>query len=149
MINQLFDQQLALTGTAGAYSANDIYHGLISVDLGLGADVHAFVTTLILDDDDNIGAACKLHLFSAAPSVIADNGAASFSKADRAKRRLVIPIAAADYVTVGGKKQAFLQEKSLTIRLPGGVLYAYLTLDATPTFTSTTPLTLGIAGYLA
>ena len=49
---------------------------------------------------------------------------------------------------MGGKKQAFLQEKSLTIQLPTGVLYAYLTLDATPTFITTTPLTLGISGYL-
>lgn len=149
MINLHKQLALAPTGTAGAYSANDVYGGLLTAQIADDPDIGGWVVAVSLDDDDDIKAACHLHLFNAAPTGINDNAALSLSKADRAKRVACIPIASADYVVIGGKGQALLTERSFAFRSPSGYLWAYLSMDATPTFVTTTPLTLTLTLYLS
>lgn len=141
------------TITAGAYSANDVVGGLLTFQLqppplAGTTPCNGFLRIVSVVDDDNEKAACKLHLFRAQPSAIADNAAFAPSLADLQKRIGVVTIAAADYVTINSNAQALETGLEMEFEATGGNLYAYLVCDATPTYTAATDLTIAITCLL-
>ena len=147
--NRTFNASVALTITAGAYSANDVVGGLLSFAVADTNGASGIIRGLRLTDGDNEKAACKLWLFSSAPSTIADNAAFAPSVADLQKCLGYLTIAAADYTTVNSNALAVVDELSFDFSTANGTVYGYLVCDATPTYTATTDLPkLELYGYL-
>lgn len=152
---------IALTITAGAYSANDVVGGLITIPVATSSDaqhqikrgfpsgVRGIVRRLIVHDDDNERAAMKLHLFKSAPATIADNAAFAPTFADLQKRIGQIDVATADYSTINSNAQAIEDDLALDFTTLDGNLYAYLVCNATPTYTATTDLSLSINVWIS
>lgn len=129
------------TITAGAYSANDVLGGLLSLDLGNGA-VGGYIHSLLIVDDDNEKAAFNIYVFDTAPTAINDNDALALTVADL--KNLcppVIAVAATDYTTHGANAYMGMELlKKVPFRTVGGTLYVYVSPTGTPTYTATTDL---------
>jgi hypothetical protein len=135
----------------GAYTANDVIGGLLTFTLPPGGSGVLVRWARIVDDDDE-KAELTLHLFSSAPSAIADDAAFAPTVADLQKRIGKIVFQVADYETINGNATALLGVGASTdyinigTVLPNGNLYGYLVCTATPTYTAVTDLhvTLGV-----
>lgn len=136
------------TITAGAYSANDVVGGLL--EFAIPRNGAGFIRGLIITDDDNEKAACKLHLFVSKPTTFADNAAFAPTINDLVNRAAVIAVAAADYTTINGNAQAIVSTNtSLDFVFSNQpMIYGYLVCDATPTYTATTDLWITLLAYL-
>ena len=135
------------TITAGAYSANDVVGGLITLlvpSLGGGSTLRRVVVI----DDDNEKAALNIYVFTAQPSAIADNAAFAPTVADLQKLIAVIPVAAADYTTVNSNAYAIVPDLGIDVALNGGYVYAYVVCTGTPAYTATTDLTFRFGFWL-
>lgn len=140
-----------LTTTAGAYSANDVVGGLITIPFADG-----IIRRIKVVDDDNVGAALDLYLFSGAPTSIADNGAflTAFTLGDHKKWIRKLTIATGDWQTINSNKTAFVAyqgSESLGIDFSaddGANIYAYLVGTGGPTYTSTAGLYIKITAWL-
>lgn len=121
--------------TAGIYSANDVVGGRMSFFAGNNGVLRSVIAT----DKASVGMACKLYIFDAQPTTLADNAAFAPTEADLKKLIATIAIAGADWVTLATRDHV---QKAVEIpyRSPSSTLYAYLTCDATPTFLATDDL---------
>jgi hypothetical protein len=134
-----------LTITAGAYSANDVVGGLITIPCGPGTLRKAKIV-----DADSEGAALDLYLFYATPDLeAADNEAFAATVADLTLLEERIRFEAANYVTVASADDYCMGTLNSTTSLgvecrptDGVYMYAYLVCTGTPTYTATTDLTL-------
>ena len=109
----------------------------------------AFVESLTLVDRANQKSAMLLLLFSADPSgsTLTDNAATVIADADDVNLVAAIPIAIADYTTVGAKAVANLKSLHIPIKSGTQSLWGALVCLGTPTYAAATSLqlTLGLA----
>jgi len=138
------------TITAGAYSANDVIGGLLTFTLANTRGADGIVRSVRIADGDNVKAAVKLWLFAEQPITIADNAAFAPTDNDISKCVGVLAFAAADYTTAATGANAFAakHEQGLDFTDTNGTLWGYLVADATPTYGTTTDLTITITTYL-
>lgn len=142
---------VAPTITAGAYSAGDVVGGLLTFTFATGyRQCAGFIRSIRLSDDDNEGAALKLHLFLSQPASIADNAAFAPSFADLCKRFAVVAIGTADYATINSNKQAIIYPSSLALDFQTDTqsLYGYLVTDGGPTYASTSDLVIALTAMI-
>jgi len=129
--------------TAGAYSANDVIGGLMTFTLS-NKNTGGRLGTIRIRDNDAVGPAMILYLFSDAPTAIADN--AAFSLVDADSDKLIGIITAGTWDDLTAFKQVRVVGKDdetsdyVDIRLDGGKLYVYAKVTGTPTMTTTTAL---------
>ena len=136
------------TITAGAYSAGDVVGGLLTFTLANTRGADGIVRSVRIADGDNEKAACKLWLFAEQPITIADNAAFAPTDNDISKCVGVIAFAAADYTTASANAFAAKHERGIDFTDTNGTLWGYLVADATPTYGTTTDLTITITTYL-
>lgn len=139
---RIIEVSLTPTITAGAYSANDVVGGRLAFAVP-SASGAGFVRAVRVVDDDDEKAASKLYLFSAAPTSINDNAAVSaLVLADLKKLIGVVTIANASFASINSNAYLISGGLSIPYTTTDGYLYAYLTCDATPTYTAVTDLTI-------
>jgi len=138
-----------LTTTAGAYTAGDVVGGLITIPFSDG-----IIRRIKVVDDDNVGAALDLYLFSGTPTALADNAAflTAFVLADHKVWIRKLAIATTDWQTINSNKTAFVAyqgSESLSIDFSaddGANIYAYVV--GGPTYTSTAALYVKFTAWL-
>lgn len=136
-----------ITGTAGAYSANDVMGGLLTVPLGT-VNTGGLLGSVRLRDNDDVRPALVLYVFDAKPTVIADNAAFGLVDTDSDKLIGTITIAASDWTDftqfgwVNKKAADDKTGENIDFRTADGTLYVYAKCTATPTMTTTTALKL-------
>ena len=138
------------TITAGAYSAGDVIGGLLTFFLANTRGADGIVRSVRIADRDDEKAAVKLWLFAEQPITIADNAAFAPTDNDISKCIGVLAFAAADYTTAATGWNAFVakHEQGIDFTDTNGTLWGYLVADATPTYGTTTDLTITITTYL-
>lgn len=138
------------TITAGAYGTSDVVGGLLTFNIGSVSGAGS-INHIRVVDDDNEKAACKLYLFGEAPAAVADNAPFSLALADLKKLIAIIPIASADYATIGSDAVALVRVTTgdpVAYKADGkGNLYGYLVCDATPTYSAATDLTITLTVF--
>lgn len=133
--------------TAGAYSANDVVGGLLTLT-GIVEQAYrtGIIQTAILVDAAKQEAETDLFLFDSEPSSIADNAAEAFTDADMNKCVGVITLST--YTTNANNSIAQNNNiGNLVQALNSGTdrtLYGYLVTRGTPTYGSTSDLKLRI-----
>jgi hypothetical protein len=113
------------------YGAGDSIGGALSFDIGASATGGGTIDTLLIADNEGIGAAGALWIFKqdlATP--VADNDAFAPVFADFAKLLTVITIPS--YVTVNSMKVATLADINDSFKVDGGKLIGYLVPSGTP-----------------
>jgi hypothetical protein len=150
VFDKLLSASVTPTITAGAYGAADVVGGLLTFSITSPSGAGSINNVRVVDAD-NEKAACKLYLFSEAPAAIADNAAFSLALADLKKLIAIIPIASADYTTIGSDAVALVRVTTgdpVAYAADGkGCLYGYLVCDATPTYTAATDLTITLTVF--
>lgn len=137
--NVLYDVTPAIT--AGAYSAGDVVGGLITIPIK-GAGGGGTMRRIIVVDDANVKGDLKIYLFTDAPTTIADNAAFAPTIADLKKLIGIVPVAAADYVTLNSNAVAIADDLGIDFFVPGENLYAYVVVDGIETYAAVTDLTI-------
>lgn len=130
---------LTPTVTAGAYTANDVIGGLLTLPM---ERVSGLIEDVVVIDDANQSAAIDLYFFDEAPTAIADNAAFAPTIADLQKLIGVVSVAGGDYTTVNSNAYA---TKALDVGFESKQafnIYVYAVVTGTPTFAATTDLTL-------
>jgi hypothetical protein len=135
----------ALTISTTQYSANDVIGGLLTFTKDIGHNWFSCkLTDVQVIDDDDEKAELTLYLFDQTPSTIANHAAFAPTVADLKKLRGVVTAAVANYTTVNSN--AYANKTGLDIRIEplsvGRTFYGYLVCTGTPTYTTTTDLTL-------
>lgn len=131
------------TVTAGAYSANDVMGGLMTIELS-AQNTGGTLGTIRIRDNDAVGPAGILYLFKTAPTAIADNVAFSLADADSDKLLAVITLGtwvdftAFKWIAVAGKDDG--SSEPIDFRTDTGDIYAYFKVTGTPTMTTTSAL---------
>jgi hypothetical protein len=126
------------TITAGGYSANDQIGGLMTftVDPGVRKLISVAVT-----DKSKQKPAMKLFLCKSAPTVPADNAAASITDAHIAEHVIaVVDIPTASYVDLA-LNSIITVTPNVAVQTTDGKLYAFAMVTGTPTMVSTSDLT--------
>lgn len=142
MIDQMLEVGGVLTIDTNVYAAADVVGGLQTYAVN-SASGYVTLDSVRIIDDDNEKAAYHLYLFNAAPTAILDQAVlAGLVLADLKALVGVVAIAAADQATINGNAYGVKASLGLKLYIPNGKLYAYLSCDATPTFTAATDLTL-------
>ena len=136
------------TITAGAYSAKDVIGGLLTFVFANTRGADGIVRSVRIADRDDEKAAVKLWLFAEQPITIADNAAFAPTDNDISKCIGVLAFAAADYTTASGNAFVAKHEQGLDFTDTNGTIWGYLVADATPTYGTTTDLTITITTYL-
>lgn len=135
MDKYLISEATADPKDAAAYTANDVVGGLLTFSLVGLITNGGILNSVYLVDDDNEGAALTLYLFSAKPTVIADDAAFAPSAADLQKMFAVVSIASGDYVTVNSLKYVYKDDINQLLAADGTMsIYGYLVCGATPTY---------------
>ena len=135
------------TITAGAYHANDVIGGAEKLAAAVRKPVYtAILNSLVVTDRANQKALLDIWLFSILPTgTYTDNGAPTVSAADFAKLIGHVQIAVTDYTSIDSKAVACLRGLGLALQGAGAGskdLYAVITTTGTPTYSSTSDLTL-------
>lgn len=135
--------ELPLTIATSEYASGDVVGGLqtlSSVALARGV----ILNKVLLVDADNESAAFTLWLFNAAPTAIADGAAFAPTAADLQKVVAKVSIAAADYVSINSMAVAVISDINDVIPSNIGVLYAYLVIADTTTYSADDDLWLAL-----
>lgn len=134
------------TVTAGAYSANDVVGGLLTFASAVRSTAgYAKLQTVILIDKAFTKNVLELWLFDSDPTVAADNAAQTYTDANLAKCVGVIPIAAANYYQAADNQIAIVQNTNLIFTCAATSLFGQLKCTGTPTYASTSDLTVKLA----
>lgn len=133
----------APTVTAGPYSANDVVGGLLTFANAVRASGgHGKIHTIILTDLGVTANVLNLWLYDTAPAAIADNDAFDIPDAELPTLVGVVQIAAADYLVSTDNQAAMKLNVGLVFNCAATTLYGYLECVGTPTYASTTDITL-------
>lgn len=129
------------TITAGAYSANDVVGGLLTFDFDSDITVNGGIARhAVLTDKGTVAAALKLYLFDTVPATIADNGA--FAPSDADILSCFAQVTLSTYASLTNNRICFSDAINRDFVTDNGKIYGYLVADATPTYASTSDLTL-------
>ena len=130
---RVIEQEVTPTITDGAYSANDVVGGLLSLDFQTAAGWVALDDIVLVDDADVI-TGITIHVFNQQPSTIADNAAFAPTEADLKKKVAKVLIASFD--TAGSDRwgQAAPNITKKLISLPHNKLWFYIVDDDGVTF---------------
>jgi len=127
--------------TAGAYSANDIVGGKITLAGALNqASVLVFVSIL-----DKGGQSAKTDFFFFNADLVGtytDNAPFSIDATDMSKLIGSITVNTADYIAVGSDSLATTLSLGIPLQSTDGSLYVLAVTRGTPTYTSTSDLVL-------
>lgn len=133
---------VAPTVTAGAYSAKDAVGGEMTfanaVRVSGGSAVLNSVTII---DKSQAAAGLELWLFSATITEADDNAAFDISDAELATCVGVVPIATADYFQIADNEVACVRGVGLQFACAATSLFGQLKCTGTPTYASTSDLT--------
>jgi hypothetical protein len=132
------------TITAGAYSANDVVGGEITLTGAMRTSGGSgILQSLTVHDADSESAALEFYFFDSAPgAAIADNGAFSWNATDEDKYLGMVSVLTGDYITRGGDVFATIRNIGLPVVATGSAdLFLYIVLTGAPTFTATSDLT--------
>ncbi len=133
----------APTVTAGIYSANDAVGSTMSfANAARATGGKGIINTLTFTDLTVVANVLRLWLFDAAPTTIADNAAFDVLDAELPTCVGVIPIAAADYFVATDNQCVCLRNVGLQYTVTGTTLYGQLMCTATPTYASTSDITI-------
>ena len=139
---------------SGAYTANDVVGGLITINVA-NAGGGGIIRWAALVDDDNEKAAMSLYLFNSSPTAFLDDAAFAPVVADLKKMIGKISFAVAGYETINGNAINIVRgtdgsgiDLNNDFTTSDGNLYAYLVCVATPTYTAVTDLTLLLGLWL-
>lgn len=138
-MNTHYTTSVTPTITAGAYAASDVVGGLMTFDVAHSSIGGGILNAALLVDDGNVGAALTLYLFDNVPTTIADNAAFAPTAADLAL--LVCSVSFSSYTTLNSNQYALTEDINTVFATPRGILYGYLVCTATPTYASTSDLT--------
>ena len=150
-MTQQFGKQISysveLVITAGAYVADDVVGGLITLGLTTAGGGGIIRRVRIFDADDE-KADLDLYFFDSLPAAIADNAAfaGGLASADKMAHIKKVAVAAADYVSIAS--EAIAIKDGLEIDFSGAVyLYIVTATGSTPTYTATDDLTIYVDGW--
>lgn len=140
------------TITAGAYLAGDAVGGKLTFS---GCTNDGLIHSLIITDLSEQGIELNLILFDADFTAVADNAVFDVTAGEEVRIIGVVNIASTDYKDIGGLKVATVRNISLPYELTEtntaklGRVYGQLVAVGTPTYTSTSDLTLrlGVLPY--
>lgn len=133
--------------TGGAYTANDVLHGLITISVA-NAGGGGMLRWIRVVDDDNEKAEIAFYFFNSLPSTIADDAAFAPTVADLKKCIGRVVVEAADYRTENSNAIAIVRgevggsafEANADFVSPTGYIYVYPVCTGTPTYTAATDL---------
>lgn len=138
----------ALVVTAGAYHANDVIGGLLTLSNAVRVSGGtALLQSLFVLDAANQKAAMEILVFNSNPSAstFTDNAAPVIHADDRAKIIRRISVLASDYVTIGGLAIADISPGSRVVKAAGSRnLYMVITTPGTPTYVATSDLSVSV-----
>ncbi len=128
--------------TAGIYSAGDVVGGLLTFAAGSRSTAgHAKLNTVILKDKAFVKNVLELWLFDSDPGVPADNAVQTYTDANLAKCVGIVPIAAADYYQAADNQVAIIKLTGFQFHCAVTSLFGQLKCTGTPTYASTSDLT--------
>lgn len=139
--------------TSGAYTANDVLHGLITFNVANVAG-SGLIRWLRVTDDDNEKAELAIYFFNAAPQTFTDDAAFNAGIQDLKKCIGKVLVQAADYETINSNAVAILghgvstDNLNLDFTSADGSIYAYVVCTGTPTYTAAGDLSLTIGTWL-
>ncbi|RJO63690.1 MAG: hypothetical protein C4523_19610 [Myxococcales bacterium] len=138
------------TVTAGAYSANDVVGGELTLTNAMRVSGGSGVLHAItVHDAAAQNVALDIYVFDSAPAAnLADNAAWAWTAGDEDKFLGLVRVAASDYVSAAGDGFVTLRNLGLPVKANGSAnLYCYIVTTGTPTYAATTDLTLSF-GFL-
>lgn len=139
------------TITAGAYSADDVVGGELTITGAMGRpNGTGRLQTLWVHDADSEAAELEFYFFNSAPAnADADNAAFTWTAGDEDIFLGKVTVASSDYVARGGDSFAVLSDLAMPMKAIGNGrdLYCYVVCTNAPTYTATTDLTFGF-GFL-
>lgn len=144
----LFSPDTAVAvSTTPAYSSGDAVGALLTFTGSLNkAASSGTIQSVLLTDTSKQNANIDVIIFNANPSgsTITDNAAINIVAADVGKIVARIPIAAANYSSFSATSVAVVANQNIPIQLAseGVTLYAAMVTTSTPTYATTTALTL-------
>lgn len=130
--------------TTPAYTAGDTIGSKITLaNAVLISGAEASLKSLTITDKSNQKPALEVVIFNADPagSTFTDNAALVIAAADATKVIARVTVAAGDWVTIGGIGVATVAVDRVLAASGGTTLYAALQAAGTPTFVSTTDIT--------
>jgi hypothetical protein len=134
------------TVTAGAYHANDVIGGKLTLAGAVRiAGAGGLINTLTVQDLAGQKAVLQIFLFQADPAAgtYTDNGALDIHDTDMAYCIGYITVAATDYIDLADNSVAFLSNLGIPIQaLTGTSIYAVMRTTGTPTYAATTDMKL-------
>lgn len=134
----------------GAYTTGTVLFATTAIaNLSPSNDQGFLLESLTLIDGADQGAAVTLHFFSSAVTFGTVNSAPAISDADMASSWLgSVDIATTDYKDVGGAKAACIKAIALNLIPGSGVrtVWVAAVVTGTPTYGSTSAITLGVGG---
>lgn len=143
-------RRLTPTITAGAYAANDVVGGRQEIDLGT-KPLSGTLERIKIVDDSNVKAALTFHFFTEQPAAaFADNaGPFVLANADLLKLdELPIAFVTGDYTSIsdGSGQSGIAIKKAIDFDFytPTGKLHLYIVSPSTPTYLSTSDLTIDL-----
>jgi hypothetical protein len=137
----------AITVTAGAYSANDVVGGELTLTGAMRVTSGSGVLqSLVIHDAAAQNKQYDLYIFDSAPgAALADNDAFAWTAGDEDKLLTVIRVAASDWFTAAGDGFCVLRNLGAAVKGNGGTaLYLYIVAVTAPTYAATTDLTLAL-----
>lgn len=128
-----------LTATAtpdnDAYTDGDVVGGLLDFGTQAGTLSGGVLSSVVMTDDDNEGAALDLWLFDGEPSTIADDAAFAPTAADLKKLITKVAIASGDYATENSLK--WVNKEDINVPVSSKHMWGYLVCNgSTPTYAS-------------
>ena len=137
---------VAPTVTAGAYSAKDAVGGEITFANAVRASAGtAILNTVTIVDKSQAAAGLELWLFHTTITEAADNAAFDISDAELATCVGVVPISTADYYQIADNEVACVRGVGLEFKCAATSLFGQLKCTGTPTYASTSDLTVVLA----
>lgn len=123
--------EVTFTPDTAAYSANDVIGGALTFDLGGSASGGGFIKSLLVTDNEGIGAAGALWLFTqdlATP--VADNAAFAVAFADL--KNLITVLTVPSYVTISTFKVTVPVDINIQFVAPKNRIVGYFVPSGTP-----------------
>lgn len=129
------------TITAGAYSAGDAVGGKMTFPSATASRKTAVLSTVVIVDEADQGAALDLVCFNQSFTATSDNVALAISDADAQNLIAWVSIGASDYVDVGGAKVAVIANIGQLVTTSGGRdIHCQMKTTGTPTYAATDDL---------
>lgn len=143
---------LTPTVTAGAYSANDVIGGRLKFDLSAGGTVGGVTLRRFeIYDNSNQKAALRVYVFLQEPIGYVDNEAFPGSKLNAAELRKLaayFDVAATDYLTLNNLAFGQVNNIDVDLKTDWQFVWVYVTCTGTPTYGSTSALTVALTGWV-